>query len=81
MTGNRSNTETTAAKMEWQEFYLLKANGTFNKSREKKGVVTQISGTYIVVYSTSNTSLKLSYSIENEIIGSCYSELKEELNF
>jgi hypothetical protein len=28
-------TQTTGSDMEWQEFYLLNANGTFKKSREK----------------------------------------------
>jgi hypothetical protein len=35
MTGMTANSQTTGSDMEWQEFYLLNANGTFKKSREK----------------------------------------------
>jgi hypothetical protein len=28
------NSQTTGSDMEWQEFYLLNANGTFKKSRK-----------------------------------------------
>ena len=81
MTGRMPNSETTGANMEWQEFYVLNGDGTFKKSRKKNGVTTEISGTYIVGTSASNTSLELTYTVENEIIGSCSSKLKEELHF
>jgi hypothetical protein len=35
MTGRTANSETTGSNMEWQESYLLNADGTFKKSREK----------------------------------------------
>jgi hypothetical protein len=35
MTGMTANSQTTGSDMEWQEFYLLNANGTFKKSRKK----------------------------------------------
>jgi hypothetical protein len=33
--GMTANSQTTGSDMEWQEFYLLNANGTFKKSRKK----------------------------------------------
>jgi hypothetical protein len=41
MTGMTANSQTTGSDMEWQEFYLLNANGTFKKSR-KNGFVIEI---------------------------------------
>jgi hypothetical protein len=32
MTGMTANSQTTGSDMEWQEFYLLNANGTFKNS-------------------------------------------------
>jgi len=81
MTGSIQNSETTGSDIEWQEFYLLNANGTFIKSRERNGVVTEISGTYSLVNSSNNNSLQFTYNSESEIIGTCSSELKEELHF
>jgi hypothetical protein len=81
MTGMTANSQTTGSDMEWQEFYILNANGTFKKSREKDGFVIEITGTYNWINSSKSTVLILTYSIDSEIIGSCSSELKEELNF
>jgi hypothetical protein len=81
MTGRTANSETTGSNMEWQESYLLNADGTFKKSREKNGVVTQIYGTYSLVNSSNGNIVQFTYSIESEIIGSCSSQLKEEMHF
>jgi hypothetical protein len=35
MSGSIPNSETTAAAMEWQEFYLFNTNGTFTKSEKE----------------------------------------------
>jgi hypothetical protein len=67
--------------MEWQEFYLLNPNGSFIKSRNRKGIITEISGTYKVVNSPTENLLTLTYSSESQIIGSCTSNVKEELHF
>jgi hypothetical protein len=67
--------------MEWQEFYVLDSNGTFKKSRERNGVITEISGSYSLSQTANGTSLLLSYKSDSEIIGSCSSALKEELYF
>jgi hypothetical protein len=81
MTGMTANSKTTGSEMQWQEFYVLDANGTFTKSREKDGFVIEITGTYSQINSSTGTVLLFTYSINSDIIGSCSSELKEELNF
>ncbi|OBX26110.1 hypothetical protein LX77_03889 [Gelidibacter algens] len=82
MTGSIPNSETTGSEMEWQEFYLLNTDGTFKKSRERNGILTEISGTNKVVNSSNENLLEFIYASENEIIGTCYSDiLKEEMYF
>jgi hypothetical protein len=82
MTGSIPNSETTGSEMEWQEFYLLNTDGSFKKSRERNGILTEISGTYKVVNSSNENLLEFIYASENEIIGTCYSDiLKEEMYF
>ena len=82
MTGSIPNSETTGSEMEWQEFYVLNADGTFKKSRERNGIVTEISGTYTFVNSANENLLEFTYNSESEIIGTCYSDLKkEEMHF
>lgn len=81
MTGQTPNSETTGAQMSWQEYYLLKADGTFTKAQIRNGVTTEASGTYS--FETSFTSnekyLILTYKTSNSIIGSCTSDLNELL--
>jgi hypothetical protein len=81
MTGMMANSETSGSTMEWQEFYVLDSNGRFKKSRERNGVITEISGSYSLSQTANGTSLLLSYKSDSEIIGSCSSALKEELYF
>ena len=79
MSGTLSNSETTGMAMEWQESYLLNANGTFAKSRERNAIKTTISGTYVATNRPDGIYLELTYPNDSEIIGSCYGNLKEEL--
>ena len=80
MTGQIANSETTGIAMEWQEFYLLNSNGTFIKSREHNGVLMEESGTFVFKNLSEEKFLELTYSSDNELIGSCYSsEFKENL--
>lgn len=81
MTGNILNSETTGSEMEWQEFYLLNADGTFKKTRDRNGTTTEVFGTYNLINSSSEKLLELNYNSESEIIGSCYPDLKEEMFF
>ncbi|WP_242922010.1 hypothetical protein [Pontibacter liquoris] len=81
MAGQIPNSETTGANMAWQEFYLLRADGTFKKSRERNGQVTEASGTYTIVTLADSKYLKLTYESDNSLIGSCTQEPTEELAF
>jgi len=81
MTGNIPNSETTGSEMDWQETYLFKTDGTFQKSRDRNGVITEISGTFSLINSTNERFLELIFNNESGIIGSCNSDLKEEMLF
>lgn len=67
--------------MEWQETYTFRTDGTFQKSRDRNGVITEASGTYNLINSSGNWFLKLFFDGDSEIIGSCYIGLKEEMYF
>jgi hypothetical protein len=79
MSGQIPNSETVGTEMSWQEYYLLKANGTFIKSRKQDGVTTEASGTYSFKTSVSSNEkyLILTYGTFSSIIGSCTSDLTE----
>ncbi|WP_235832137.1 hypothetical protein [Flavobacterium ranwuense] len=79
MSGSIPNSETTGAAMEWQEFYIFNTNGTFTKSRERNSVKTSISGTYTTATQSDGIFFELTYTNDNEIIGSCYGNQKEQL--
>ncbi|MBL7561238.1 hypothetical protein JAO71_15710 [Olleya sp. YSTF-M6] len=76
MTGSIPNSETSGAEMDWQETYVLNANGTFLKSRERDGITTEVSGTY----NFNEPLIELNFDTESEIIGSCTSNMKETMN-
>lgn len=79
MTGQIPNSETTGKNLEWQEFYLLNSNGTFIKSRERDGVLTEESGNFTFKDLSDGKYLILTYETENAIIGNCTSEPEEVL--
>ena len=81
MIGSKQNSETTGSEMEWQETYLLKTDKTFQKSRDRVGVITEVSGTYNVINSSDGRFLEFIFDDESDIVGSCYSNLKEEMFF
>ena len=81
MSGSIPNSETTGTKMEWQESYIFNNDGTFKKSRQRNGIDTEIMGTYQLIDSNNEKIIELTYSKENEIIGSCQSKLKESMVF
>jgi hypothetical protein len=80
MSGTIPNSETTGTEMEWQETYLLNTDGTFQKSRNRDGVITDISGTYKLINNSTESLLELNFNSESEIIGSCTSNTKETMN-
>lgn len=79
MTGSIPNSETSGTEMDWQETYLLKADGTFLKSRDKDGTTIEVSGTYNFINSSNETLVKLNFDSESAIIGSCNSNSKETM--
>ncbi len=82
MRGNIPNSITTGSDMEWQEYYILNSDGTFIKSRERNGVVTEVFGTYKFIDSLDRNLIELVHQSDNELIGNCYSNsLKEEMYF
>jgi hypothetical protein len=81
MSGSLINSVSTGVAMEWQEYYLLKNDGTFSKSRIRNEVETKVSGTYTIIYYQDKKHLELTYPIDNDIIGNCSGDLKEELYF
>ena len=81
MNGNTPNSETTGSEMEWQETYELNMNGTFQKSRERDGIIKEVSGTYNLTNNSKEQLLELNFNGESEIIGSCISNTKETLIF
>jgi hypothetical protein len=80
MTGSIPNSETSGAEMDWQETYVLNANGTFLKSRDRDGVTTEVSGTYNFINNSNEPLIELNFDTESEIIGSCTSNMKETMN-
>ncbi|MGY8915388.1 MAG: hypothetical protein ACKVJF_09965 [Flavobacteriales bacterium] len=79
MSGNTPNSETTGQEMGWQESYTFKSDGTFSKSREQNGTVTESSGTFTVVKSEEGKRLELKHTATSDIIGSCLGDQKEVL--
>lgn len=80
MTGSIPNSETTGTEMEWQETYRLNADGTFLKSRNRDGVITEVSGTYNLINNPNESLLELTFDSESEIVGSCTSNTKETMS-
>lgn len=79
MSGNTPNSETTGQEMGWQESYKFNSNGTFSKSREQNGTVTESAGTYTAVKSEEGKRLELTFASTSDIIGSCLGNQKEVL--
>ena len=82
MMGNIANMPAqTGANLSWQEFYVMQANGTFSKTRERDGVKTSAFGTYKVDGTTDTKYIRLTYENDNDIIGNCTAEPTETLSF
>ena len=80
MTGSIPNSETSGTEMEWQETYVLNANGTFLKSRDRDGITTEVSGTYNFINNSNEPLIELNFDTASDIIGSCTSNMKETMN-
>jgi hypothetical protein len=79
MTGQIRNSETVGEKMAWQEYYLLKSDGTFIKYRERDGINFSASGNFSFVERADGKYLELSYNEDSQIVGSCYNNQTESL--
>lgn len=77
------NATATGAAMEWQEYYLFSADGTFQKIRTRDSVVTKAAGTFEVAeYENDDTDyLELSYTEGLELIGNCFDNQNEVLMY
>ena len=78
MSGQTPNSETTGSQMEWQEHYVLSANGSFIKSRNRDNIIIEVSGTYAFEDSSDEKLLTFNHSEDNTLIGNCYSGSKTE---
>jgi hypothetical protein len=80
MKGNIANMPPqTGSKMDWQEFYLLNADGTVSETREREGVTKTITGNYSFKSIGKENFLKITYTSDSDIIGNCYETPTEEL--
>lgn len=79
MDRNKNPAANSAPIMEWQETYTFNSKGNFSKTRIKDGKTSTVSGTYTVTKNADRTELSLHYSAQNEIIGTCSSDLTEHL--
>ena len=80
MTGSIPNSETSGNEMEWQETYQLNPDGTFLKSRDRNGIITDASGTYNFINNSNEPLIELNFDTESVIIGSCTSNTKETMS-
>jgi hypothetical protein len=78
MRGSMINSETTGAKMSWQEYYIFNGDSTFIKSREQNGQVKEATGTYAYVIHDDEKSLSLTFNSGYELMASCFSGLPKE---
>lgn len=81
MSGSMPSSETTGTAMEWQEYYLFNNDGTFTRSRIRNKIEIKATGTYTTINNQYGKYLELTYPNDNELIGNCLGNLKEELYF
>lgn len=79
MTGNMQGSQTTGQDMEWQETYLLRADGSFTKTRITGSETLEAEGTYEAKNSSGEELLVLTFNEDSAIIGNCTGDNKETL--
>lgn len=67
--------------MDWQESYVLKADGAFIKSRVSNEEAAIVTGLYKIVKLEDGEYLKLSHESFSDIIGNCTNSSEEYLRF
>lgn len=65
--------------LEWEESYDFNEDGTFTKTRLRDNKSITVSGVYAVTKTENEVQFELNYEKDNDIIGSCSSNLKEIL--
>lgn len=79
MTGSvAGDAPATGNDMAWQEYYILNEDSTFTKHREQDGEVSEASGVFTFVTTAEESYIELTYPSDNQLIGSCYSQLMVE---
>ena len=68
-------------EMDWQERYVLEADGTFVKSRDYREGTLVATGLYEILELEDGEYLKLTYGSYEEIIGNCSNNPEEYLRF
>ena len=61
----------TGSEMEWQETYTLNSDGTFTKSRNRDGIITDASGTFVFKEIANEKYFELSFVTGISILTSC----------
>ena len=79
MTGNFEGSVSIGQEMVWQENYVFKSDGSFNKTRITERESESASGRYI--FDEINNNFLLNYEQYFEIIANCSSNTKEYLYF
>lgn len=68
-------------EMDWQEHYVLEADGSFVKSRDWSEEQLTATGHYEILELEDGAYLKLTYGADQKIIGNCSSKPEEYLRF
>lgn len=63
----------TGSEMEWQETYTLNSDGTFTKSRNLSGIITDASGTFVFKDISNEKYIELSFVTGISLVSSCSS--------
>ncbi|UMB61250.1 hypothetical protein MHL31_03375 [Lutibacter sp. A80] len=80
MTGGFEGSETTGAKMEWQEIYVLKnTDSTFVKTRFTNDSTYNGNGTYTYKTIDNQKYIKFLFNENTDLIGNCTNDLTEVL--
>ena len=81
MSGNMSNVPPqTGDEMDYQEWYVLRENGTFTKTRTRENAIKQTEGTYSIKAYGHGKFIEFTFQSENSLLGNCDSTLSESLH-
>lgn len=80
ITSSWTNETTTVDDLDWNEFYILRPDSTFLKSRETDGNTIEATGTFTNVDSSDRPYLELLFETGGELRASC-SQGKELLSY